>query len=742
MKQQRPGGLDAALSEQLIEDMAEAIYVHDHNGRILYANPAAGRQAGYALDRLQSLNMADLEIDIFSRDVPELINRCLPGVRKSAVVHARCQPTSDDSFPVVVNLARIQTYSTSLFASTVRRVDHDTELRDSLEKKIAFNRLLLEISLSLVNLDPDHLDEVINSLLAEIGRFFEVDRSYLFTIDWQADTITNTHEWIADGIAPAIQRLQRVAFAGFPWLREHMRNNRMAHAPDVDALPEEAALDREEYQEQSIKTLLIVPIVRGDEVTGMFGLDSVRCRQHWDEEIQDDLRLLGQLLAGAMDASHMGRQLRHMAYHDVLTQLPNRKLLGDRIQQAVARCRRHDCRSAVMLIDIDDFKLVNDTFTHSAGDQLLCEIADRLAHTLRDSDTVARIGGDEFVVVCEVDEVADAADLTARIQEAISQPLMLHGQRLVIHSSVGITLIPDDDLDADRLLRNADLAMYQAKASGKNRFAFFKPAMSVALGDMLKLRSELSEAIGRNQLCLHYQPLYALDCGRLSGLEALVRWNHPDRGLVAPGEFLPIAERSDLICQIDRWALMEACQQLSAMSLEGLTDFRMSVNLSARDLYDPDHVEALIETAESSGMEDGRWLRLELTESMLMEDMPRAIRHLHRFMEKLPSLSIAIDDFGSGYSSLNYLRKLPVDTLKIDRRFIADRFEAGSSSSAIVQSIISLAHNLEMHVVAEGIEQQEQYDLLRSIGCEQAQGFLLGRPAPAETLGALPRLFG
>ncbi|QOC22465.1 EAL domain-containing protein [Wenzhouxiangella sp. AB-CW3] len=725
------------LGRLFLEGLGEAVLIHDAQGHILHANAAACRQSGYELRELYKLNVADLDTDVLPEEVSQKLLEALPAGEDETHFHAQHRRSSGEIRQVLVSLSRLRRDPTPLYAAIMRPLDEPQRLHDSVEQRIGFNRLLLDISLRLVKLDPESLDQAIDELLADIGRFFAVDRCYLFTIDWQNDTITNTHEWFDQGIPPAIHRLQNLPFAKLPWLREHMKANCVAHAPDVDGMDDQYAHDRTEYQAQNIKSLLIVPIIRGGEVAGMFGLDAVRQRQYWNDEIQHDLRLLGQLLAGALDAAGLGRQLRHMAYHDVLTQLPNRKLLADRIEQTAHRCRRYNQRAALMLLDIDDFKIINDTLTHAAGDQLLVEVGRRLKSALRESDTVARLGGDEFVLLCEISKRDDAIEMARRIMAAITAPVELRGQRLSIQASIGITLMPDDDQDQERLLRNADLAMYEAKAAGKNTFRFFEPAMSAAISDTLRLRSELADAVERDALEAWYQPIYRLNDGRLIGLETLVRWQHPERGMLPPGQFLSLAERFKLIGRIDRQMISRACRILVSWSPARTPGFLMAVNLSASDLYDAEHVLALIRDTQKSGGESGERLCFEITETALMEDMPTAIKHLHLIKRRLPGISIAIDDFGSGYSSLNYLRQLPVDTLKIDRRFIADLRTDQTSGQAIVRAIIGLAHNLDMRVVAEGIENARQYQLLRDMGCELAQGFLMGRPVPSNELRQL-----
>jgi len=723
--------------QRLVESVADAVYVHDGTGRIVEVNPAACRQTGFSRDELLGMTISDLNPFRTPDELDSILAEVSGAGRTSHVfrgVHRR-QDGSDLS--VEVNLTPIRYEGRSLFLAAVRDISNRVRLEQDLDDRVAFDRLLLDISTRLVNVQTDKIDQVINDLLADIGHFFGSGRTYVFSIDHANKCFSNTHEWYADGVAPEIDNLQQVGFDDFPWLMERILNNQVAHIPDVAKLPDSVAHERIEYQRQRIRSLVIVPLVRSGKVRGLFGLDAIWEKRYWPSELRDNLRLLGQLIASAMDAASLGDKLKHLAYHDALTHLPNRQLLKDRIAQAAHHCARENTRMVVMLLDLDDFKLVNDTLTHSAGDELLCTIADRLRGIIREGDTVARLGGDEFVLVAQLSETMDAAGLAARALEAVSAPVTIQGESIVTHPSIGVCIFPDDDPDHEKLLANADLAMYAAKGSGKNRFAFFDPSMTEKARDTLNLRYQLEEAMQSEQLRLHFQPRVDLRTRKTCGLEALVRWQHPERGLLGPGEFLPLAERSDLICRVDHWVLKRCPDEVGQWGM-GDSPVRIAVNLSARDLYDSPHVESLLGIIETYYVVPGISLELEITESMLMHDIHAAIQVLNSIKSRFPGIHIAIDDFGSGYSSLNYLRQLPIDTLKIDRAFIFDLGREQRNSEAIVRSVIDLGRNLNLRVVAEGVETEFQRDVLIRLGCDEAQGFLFSRPLPSEELTDLP----
>ena len=436
-------------------------------------------------------------------------------------------------------------------------------------------------------------------------------------------------------------------------------------------------------------------------------------------------------------------QLAHQAFHDSLTGLANRALFRNRVEHALARMRRQRRPIAVLLLDLDGFKTVNDSLGHAFGDAFLAAVADRLRGLLRPSDTPCRLGGDEFAVLVEdLAEPVDATIVAERILDALREPFEVDGKEVVTGASIGITIAESRPRkgaagarDADDLLRNADVAMYTAKSRGRNRCELFKPSMHQAMLDRLDLEADLRRAVERGEFVLHYQPTVALATGSISGMEALVRWVSPDRGLVPPGMFISVAEDTGLIVPLGAWVLEEACRQAVAWRHEFGADApaTMSVNLSARQLRQPLLVAHVRRVAEAHGVPPGR-LCLELTESAVMEDTElyvELLAALHRL-----GVRLAIDDFGTGYSSLTYLKRLPVDTLKIDQAFVAG-LGCDASDTAIVRSVVALAHALGLQVVAEGVETQSQVDELTALGCDLAQGFYFARPLPAAELSEL-----
>jgi diguanylate cyclase (GGDEF)-like protein/PAS domain S-box-containing protein len=427
------------------------------------------------------------------------------------------------------------------------------------------------------------------------------------------------------------------------------------------------------------------------------------------------------------------RQLRKLATHDTLTGLPNRALLHERLQRMLDDCAPgHSV--AVMFLDLDRFKEVNDSFGHEHGDILLCEVAARLRKMLRPGDVVARLGGDEFVVAatCIGDAAGDnaAAAIASKLLEALTLPVTVGAQDVVVGASIGISLFPRDAGTRELLFQTADTAMYRAKAEGRNRYRFFEAAMTVAARARMALELSLRPALARGEFELHYQPRVDLRSMAVVGMEALIRWRHPQQGMVPPQQFIGIAEETGLINPIGRWVLREACRQTRRLIDEFGRPIRVSVNVSARQLAQPGFVDEVRDALAEAGLAPSA-LELELTESALIEDLERTAAMLGELQGL--GVKLAVDDFGTGYSGLAYLRRLPIDVLKLDRSFVLQD-DGRISAFDFVKAFVDMAHALQMSVVAEGVETAEVLDFLRAASCDEAQGYLLGRPLPLAEL--------
>jgi diguanylate cyclase (GGDEF)-like protein len=428
--------------------------------------------------------------------------------------------------------------------------------------------------------------------------------------------------------------------------------------------------------------------------------------------------------------------LVYTATHDPLTQLPNRRLFSERLQHALNLAQRHKRRLAVLFIDLDRFKNINDTLGHGAGDQILQDIGRRLGHCVRESDTIARQGGDEFVVLIEeFDEPQSVVAVAEKILAAVAIPLTLGRKEFHITASIGISTFPDDGDSLQALLKNADIAMYRAKEQGKNNYKFYAEQMNRHFHDRLAIEAGLRHALERGELELYYQPKVDTLTGHIHSMEALLRWEHPELGRVHPERFIPVAEETGLIVPIGEWVLRTACAQNRAWQNQGLPALRVAVNLSARQFGKPTLLQDIAQVLSETEL-DPRYLELEITESMVMHDAERAVQVLKDL--KASGIYLAIDDFGTGYSSLAYLKRFPIDCVKVDRSFIRD-IPADPDDMAITRTVIAMAHSLRLSVVAEGVETKEQVRFLRDHHCDEIQGHYFSPPLPAEQFAAFIR---
>jgi len=430
----------------------------------------------------------------------------------------------------------------------------------------------------------------------------------------------------------------------------------------------------------------------------------------------------------------MQEGLQHMTHHDALTDLPNRNLFLDRLQQALTRARWHNRLVAVIFLDLDRFKNINDTLGHTVGDQLLLQLSERLSNSVRDGDTIGRFGSDEFAILMDdIDSDKHMSSLAKKLLDTLAQPFKIKKQELFVTASIGVSIYPNDGEDAETLLRNADIAMYRAKELGKNNYQFYSDNLSAQVFERLTLENHLRRAVEQNEFILYYQPQLDARKQRIIGVESLLRWHHPDLGLVSPNNFIPHLEETGLIEQVGDWLLETACRQSREWHDAGWSYLHMSVNISGRQFNNPNFISSVHNIISTTNI-NPEFLELEITESMLMRNASATINALHSLSEL--GVRFAIDDFGTGYSSLSYLRRFPIDTIKIDRSFIHDVTD-NPDDAAIASAIIVMAQSLSLNVIAEGVENQEQMDFLSSRNCHYLQGNFFSRPLPADELTQL-----
>jgi diguanylate cyclase (GGDEF)-like protein len=585
------------------------------------------------------------------------------------------------------------------------------------------------------------------ALLGELGSRLASQRVTLSQAqdDQQAAELATLRWSLAIG-AMSAGLLLAVAFAGFEWIGRPLRRasaaTRAIAAGDLTAKVDRSGPAELANLAADVNSMAEALIHRSEELNAYLSknletrtTELERSNRELALQVEERTRAEEALARTLEVERELEEQLRHQAFHDPLTNLANRARFMDRLDHGLQRASRFAAGMAVLFIDLDDFKSVNDSLGHPAGDQLLIEIAARLQACLRPGDTAARLGGDEFAILLE--ELGDGQHALAvadRVIDSLRTPMILSGTEVFVSGSIGIA-ISTSGSTGDELLRRADVAMYAAKSEGKSQYCVYDPLMESSMVSHLQLAGELQRAIERDELVVFYQPSVVLSSQKIAGVEALVRWQHPTRGLVLPNEFIPIAEESGLILSIGRWVLRQACTQTREWQLAYPTDppLSVAVNVSARQIHQPGLVQVVIEALRDSGLPPAS-LVLEITETLVMQDAELAITRLNEL--KALGIRLAIDDFGTGYSSLSYLRRFPVDILKIDKSFVDGVGQLGKERE-LAQSIIELGQTLNLEIVAEGVERSDQLGWLKSRNCDLAQGFLFAKALDAATISAL-----
>ncbi len=519
--------------------------------------------------------------------------------------------------------------------------------------------------------------------------------------------------------------------ADFPRYFAAMESGRRIVIDDATSDPATSEMTATYLLDNDIHSLLGAPIFYDRNIIGMICHEHIGKARKWTVNEEEFTTLIASDISLSLEVDKrkvIEKNLEHQAYHDSLTGLPNRALLLDRIDQAIRHAKRNKSLLAVLFLDLDNFKQINDSFGHSVGDTVLIAISGRLKNTLRDMDTIARLGGDEFtILLSEFDKEEEINEITTKLFDTLRKPLVIKGGELFVTTSIGISVFPNDGTDPEILLRNADAAMYRAKEKGRNGFEFYTEDMTERALEKVQMITNLNRALEHNEFEVYYQPQYDTQRKQLIGLEALIRWHHPQLGLICPDEFLYAAEESGLIVSLDRWLMNQAMQQMKSWKDEGIVLGRLSLNLTMQQIDQPDFLEFLMEQMKLYDC-DGKSLRFEITEGQLMKNPERTIELLNRITAL--DIKISVDDFGTGHSSLAYLKKLPVDALKIDKEFIRG-IPGDEDDVSIVKSIIALAKSMRLDVVAEGVETDDQLDFLSKEGCSLIQGYLFSHPKPA-----------
>jgi len=641
------------------------------------------------------------------------------------------------------SLLRAMARGLALTLDSLHMLERERRLREVSEQQAAENRRLLEmlqerqallerlakIQVSISRRAP--LQEVLDAIVAGAGELLGDEVVALRLVDRDdPDYMT------------------MVSFSGLDDdMRAKLRRSRITEGAGGRSILEDRLVVVEDYAHAEIAmpafagsdlhAAMAAPVHENGRPVGSIVVASNRCDRVYTETEREMLLAFAHHASMALNDAKAVEEMRHLAYHDSLTGLPNRNLFTEHLERALARARRGGSRVTVLFLDLDRFKMVNDSLGHAAGDHLLVAVGQRLRTCLRATDVAARLGGDEFAVLAEDSEGHSDADAVAeRIIEALREPIVLNGRELSVTASVGVAVSDPGEGDAHALLRNADLAMYRAKVDGLGRYLVFEQQMHTVLSQRLEMEADLRRAIGAGEFVVHYQPIVSLAGGDLVGLEALVRWAHGDV-LVPPGEFIPVAEDMGLIVPIGKWVLREAMQQVRRWQdrHHGLHRLGLSVNISARQLRQPELVDDIVDALQATRF-DPSCLTLEITETALLRDTSRALETLDDL--RALGIHLALDDFGTGYSSLSYLREFPIDAIKIDKSFVGG-ITHGSEEAAVARAVIELGRTLDIDTVAEGIEGAHQLEELRSLRCDYGQGYHFSPPLPSAELEPLLR---
>jgi diguanylate cyclase (GGDEF)-like protein/PAS domain S-box-containing protein len=733
-------GAGEAFKTAMVESALDCVITMDREGRVVEFNPAAQRTFGYRREDAVGAELAELIVPPALREAHRRgVARYLSSGQGPALdrrLELTGMRSDGHEFPVELTITRIAGVEPPTFAGYIR---------DITDRRRAERDIAAQHGVARVLAESGTIDAAIPNLLRALGEGMEWELGAAWLVDEEAEVLRCHTVWRQESIVAeefrehstrlAIPRgvgpLGKVWSTGQPASTED--------APNEPDYPRAVPAARE-----GLRGAVWLPIRSGPAVLGVIEFYS-RHANRLDESLLDTLSTIATQIGEFFRRRRAEERLAHQALHDDLTGLPNRGLLLDRLEHALQRSKRQRSTLAVLFMDLDNFKVINDNLGHHVGDELLVELAARLVRSVRTSDTagrlggetVARFGGDEFVVLCEdIASERDAIRIAERIGRELGRPVSLGGREFTVTASIGIAL-GRGDASREHLVRDADAAMYRAKERGPGRWEMFDQAMRSRVLKRLAVETELRGAIEREELQLFYQPIVAVADGEIEGVEALIRWQHPERGLLSPAEFIPIAEESNLILELGRWVLGEACRQAARWHADhrDWPHIRVSVNLSTRQLADRQLVERVSEVLRQTGVEPA-CLSLEITESVLMQEVDSSIERLHAL--RALGVGLHLDDFGTGYSSLSYLRRFPLDVLKLDRSFVSG-LGTDTEAPTIAAAIIEMARALGLTVIAEGVETKAQLASLRSLGCHSAQGYYFARPLPADAVTAFLR---
>jgi diguanylate cyclase (GGDEF)-like protein len=618
---------------------------------------------------------------------------------------------------------------TVILAAFINKV-YIARLREN-DEQVGFQKMISDITTHFVRVTEENFDSITDELLLKSGEFLHADRAFFALFSEDLGHFRVRHEWRSEASGLDLESNVEVSLESLPFCTEKLLNGEIVYLAGPNQLPAEAWAEKSILIRRQIHSLVRIPIKSEDKILGFLGFDQINNEKSWGIKDFQWLQVLANILADALKKIAIEKEVNGLAYFDSLTNLPNRNLLGDRMEQAIELARRTGMHLGILFIDLDGFKEVNDTMGHDWGDQLLYEMGNRLKNSLRKYDTVARFGGDEFLIMIpQLASKEDLEQIVPKVMGAFNAPVIMGDQSVNIQGSCGIAIYPDDGEDSNSLIKNADLAMYAAKKNGKGQVAFCSAEMKDNVQQKISLTNSLYRALERNELSLHYQPQVNAVTQEIIGFEALIRWNHPTRGAISPAVFIPIAEETGLINSIGEWVLMTACAQNKAWQDCGIKPVQMSVNLSVEQFRCANLVPIVKKCLAETGLAP-EYLELEITESIAMKETGYVASCLQEL--KAIGVGISIDDFGTEFSSLNRIKDLPVDRLKIDMQFVRG-IAVDPKDESIIAVMIHLAKRLGLRVIAEGVETTTQLHFLMDEACDEIQGYYYFKPLSREEI--------
>lgn len=646
--------------------------------------------------------------------------------------------------------------STRAFVTTIQKADYQQRLAiyilisaiiyyishlyrqrlEEHEKQTVLQKAVSKVSSDFVGVTVDNFDAKIDAMLSMIGTYFKVDRAYVLRYDPVVQKLDYTNEWYDTSAVSVQAPVKSLSTASFSWWIKELERSGVLYVADVEGLPVEAAAEREVLMRRSIKSILLVPVCKDGQLLGFLGVDSLSIQKSWTAENQEVLRIMASIVSHAIAKVEAEKKINFMAYYDALTHLPNRAYFTRDLHRKIERLQGADTLMGILLMDLDEFKSINDTMGHDSGDQMLLEVAKRLLQAVGDSDTVCRFGGDEFLVLLPHRKVPEEiVEAVERLIGVFDAPIEVKERSFYVTASCGVAVYPFDGSHLEALYKSAELAMVASKTNGKNQTTFCTPVMKSAVQEQIELSNDLYRALENDEFLLDYQPQVNTQTGDITGVEAFIRWHHPEKGVISPGVFIPLAEQTGLIHRIGKWTLKEACRQNMDWQSKGCPPMVVAVNLSVEQFRGQELVEAVSDALAESLLAP-RYLELEIKERIVVKEPSDVIGILHQL--KALGVSLTIDDFGTDYSSLSRLKELPVDRLKVAMEFVQG-IGKDEKDEAVSAVIMDLAKRLGLKLVAEGVETEEQLSFLKKHLCDDSQGDYFYQPMSAEAIEKIIR---